>query len=90
MVLQRLGGDRDLLSPRLKILESVFCSRRRLWGDLILSEPRVDGEARPKSSLHLDLGRGEDTKLLKKCRTGFTSPRRRLEECIGLWGEDDR
>lgn len=54
MVLQRLGGGRDLVSPRLKILDSVLWSLRLLTGDFVLSA-RGD-EAKPKTSLHLDLG----------------------------------
>lgn len=82
MVLQRFGGGRDLVSPRLKILDSVLWSLRLLTGDFALSA-RGD-EAKPRTSLHLDLGRGEDTKLLKKCTTAFSLVRRRAEDC---WGE---
>lgn len=85
MVLQRLGGGRDLDSPRLKSLDSVLWSLRRLSGDFVLSA-RGD-EAKPKTSIHLDLGRGEETMLLKKCTTAFSLVRRRAEDC---WGEVDR
>jgi len=83
MVLQRLGGGRDLVSPRLKILDSVLWSLRRLRGDLVLS---ARGEAKPKASLHLDLGegRGEETMLLKNCTTAFSAGLRREEP---VWGE---
>lgn len=77
MVLQRLGGGRTLVSPRLKILDNVLWSLRRLIGDLAPSA-RGD-EAKPKISLHLDLGWGEDTKLRKKCTMALSAARRRLE-----------
>lgn len=83
MVLQRLGGGLDLVSPRLKSLDNVLWSLRRILGDLTPST-RGD-EAKPKASLHLDLGDlGADTKLLRKCSTAFSFPLRR-EECC--WGE---
>lgn len=85
MVLQRLEGARDLPSPRLKSLDSVLWSLRLLTGDFVLSA-RGD-VAKPKTSLHLDLGRGEETKLLKKCTTAFSLVRRREEDC---WGEAAR
>lgn len=79
MVLQRLGGARDFGSPRLKSLDSVLWSLRLLTGDFVLSA-RGD-EAKPKTSLHLDLGRGDETMLLKKCTTAFSLVRRREEDC---------
>lgn len=82
MVLQRFGGGRDLVSPRLKILDSVLCSLRLLTGDFVLSVR--DAEPKPKASLHVDLGGGEETRLLKKCSTAFSLVRRRAEGC---WGE---
>lgn len=86
MVLQRLGGGRDLVSPRVKSLDSVLWSLRRLTGDFALSA-RGDDEAKPNTSLHLDLGRGVETRPLKKCNTAFSLVRRREEDC---WGEVDR
>lgn len=85
MVLQRLVGWRDLGSPRLKSRDSVLWSLRRLSGDFALSA-RGD-EAKPRTSLHLDLGRGEETMLLKKCTTAFSLVLRRDEDC---WGEEAR
>lgn len=75
MVLQRFGGGRDLVSPRLRSLDSVPCSLRRRTGDFALSPRGVEA---------LDLGRGEATRVLKKCTTAFSLGRRRAEDC---WGE---